>query len=97
MAAELVAASDQAKAIAQAAERHKASVVLVEAPGTGLAARLRGRRLARRVRRLSHAPRLPGGSRTGWKELLMFDIASLAIAGACLLVAFGFIYLLDRV
>jgi hypothetical protein len=27
----------------------------------------------------------------------MFDLASLAIAGACLLVAFGLIYLLDQV
>ena len=59
--AELVAASDQAKAIAEAAGRHDASVVLIEAPGTGLAARLRGRRLARRVRRLSHAPVFTAG------------------------------------
>ena len=27
----------------------------------------------------------------------VYDLASLAIAGACLLVAFAFIYLLDRV
>ena len=30
-------------------------------------------------------------------EDLMFDVASIAIAAACLLVAFSFIYLFDRV
>ncbi|MGH3044590.1 MAG: universal stress protein [Gaiellaceae bacterium] len=67
--AELVASSDQAKAIAEAAGRHDASVVLIEAPGTGLAARLRGRRLARRVRRLAHVPVFTAGSEPAGRSL----------------------------
>ncbi len=54
--AELLAASDPARAIADASRRHDASVVMVEPPGEGLAGRLRGRRLARRIRKLSHIP-----------------------------------------
>jgi hypothetical protein len=52
---ELLAAADEAKAIADAAKRHDAFVVLVEPPGDGLRARLHGRRVARRIRRLVNA------------------------------------------
>jgi nucleotide-binding universal stress UspA family protein len=53
---ELVASADPARVIADAARRHDAAVVLVEPPGDGLRSRARGRRLARRVRRLASAP-----------------------------------------
>ena len=59
---ELLAAADPARAIVEAAERHDADVVIVEAPGDGLRARLRGRRLARRVRRLGRARVFTAGS-----------------------------------
>ncbi len=55
VATELLAAADEAEAIAEASHRHHATVVLVEPSGEGLRARLRGRRLAQRVRRLAHA------------------------------------------
>jgi nucleotide-binding universal stress UspA family protein len=64
---ELVADDDPARAIADAAKRHDAAVVLVERPGDSPWSRLRGQRLARRVRRLASAPvfivgaRLPEG------------------------------------
>lgn len=60
--AELLASADPARAIAEAARRHEADVVIVEGPGNGLRARLRGRRLARRVRRLGHARVFTAGS-----------------------------------
>jgi nucleotide-binding universal stress UspA family protein len=65
----LVAAADPGGAIAEAAHSHRAAAVLVEAPGRGLAARLDGLLLARRVRRRAHVPvftvggRRPGRSR----------------------------------
>jgi hypothetical protein len=49
--AELLTAADPALAIAEASRRHDADVVLVEPGGNGRA----GRRLARRIRKLSHA------------------------------------------
>ena len=97
METELLAAADPARAIVEAAERHDADVVIVEAPGEGLRARLRGRRLARRVRRLVARARLHRRQPRIGTEDLMFDVASIAIAAACLLVAFSFIYLFDRV
>jgi nucleotide-binding universal stress UspA family protein len=59
---ELLAAADPASAIAEAARRHDAAVVLVEPPGGGLISRLRGQRLARRIRRLASAPVFTVGS-----------------------------------
>ena len=53
---ELVASSDPARAIAASAERHKASVLFVEPPGDNRRDRLRGHRLARRVKRLAETP-----------------------------------------
>jgi nucleotide-binding universal stress UspA family protein len=52
----LVAAADAAAAIAEVANRHDASVILLEPPGGGRLARFRGHRLARQVRRHSRAP-----------------------------------------
>ncbi len=52
----LVAAADAAAAIAEVANRHDASVILLEPPGGGRLARVRGGRLARRVRRHAHSP-----------------------------------------
>jgi nucleotide-binding universal stress UspA family protein len=52
---ELIAAADVPQAIAEASRRHGADVVLVELPGDGLRARLHGRRLVRRLRRLADA------------------------------------------
>jgi nucleotide-binding universal stress UspA family protein len=64
--AELIAAADEAEAIADASRRHDADVVLVEPPGDGLRSRLHGRRLARRVRRLADAQVFTvAGSRPG--------------------------------
>lgn len=63
---ELLAAEDEARAIADASRRHDATVVLVEPPGDGLRARLHGRRLARRVRRLAPGVVFTvGGSKPG--------------------------------
>ena len=53
---ELVASSDPARAIADAAERHNAAVVFVEPPGDNRRDRLRGHRLARRIKRLAKTP-----------------------------------------
>jgi nucleotide-binding universal stress UspA family protein len=51
---ELLAASDPARAIADASRRYDADVVLVGATGSGLPARVRSKRLARRVRRFTN-------------------------------------------
>jgi K+-sensing histidine kinase KdpD len=61
---ELLTESDAARAIADASRRHDADVVLVGPTGDGLAARVRGRRLARRVRNFAHvlAVSAKGGS-----------------------------------
>jgi hypothetical protein len=53
---ELVASADPAEAIAEAAGRHHASVVFLEPPGGNRRERLRGHRLARRIKRLSQTP-----------------------------------------
>lgn len=60
---ELIAASDPAAAIADVARSRDASVVLVAIAGDGRLARLRARRLARRVRRLASAPVFAVGGR----------------------------------
>jgi nucleotide-binding universal stress UspA family protein len=53
---ELIAAADAGRAIADAARRHDAAVILLEPPGGRLRSRLRGQRLARHIRRLASAP-----------------------------------------
>jgi nucleotide-binding universal stress UspA family protein len=53
---ELVASSDPAKAIADAAERHDAAVVFFEPSGDSHLERLRGHRVARRIKRLAKTP-----------------------------------------
>ncbi len=94
---ELIAADDAGRAIADAARRHDAAVILLEPPGGGLRSRLRGQHLARNVRRLASAPVFAVGGLPPEDEPLMPDIATIVIAAACLLVALGFVYLLDRV
>jgi K+-sensing histidine kinase KdpD len=63
--AELVAGTDVARAIADAGRRHDADVVLVAPRSDRLSARLRGRRLARRIRKLSHALAFSVGTAKG--------------------------------
>jgi nucleotide-binding universal stress UspA family protein len=59
----LVATDDPARAIAEAARRHDAAIVLVEPPDDSRLSRARGYRLARRIRRLASAPVMTVGGR----------------------------------
>jgi K+-sensing histidine kinase KdpD len=62
---ELIASMDAAEAIADAGRRHHADVVLVAPRRNGPAARMHGRRLARRIRKLSHALAFSVGAAKG--------------------------------
>ena len=89
---QLVASSRPAEAIAHEALSKRAGIVVM-----GVAAAAAASATARKVLRRGHCPVLLVDSDVRRRRRLMYDLASLAIAAACLLVAFSFIYLLDRV